>query len=147
MSPGDPRRAFPTSIVESYADEQFLPHYMGVGDAHILCEIESDLSTADETKFKEKNKRFWSLGKHYFKVDYEVKVLIGPADVRFELWFNNQKLSRDQPIKVEWMPAPATELPASPVVPDVSLEEAVLSTQTSPSKASNGTASGRNSQP
>lgn len=54
-------------------------------DAHILCEIESDLSTADETKFKEKNRRFWSLGKHYFKVDYEVKVLIGPADVRFEL--------------------------------------------------------------
>ncbi|KAL8932065.1 MAG: hypothetical protein Q9216_006978, partial [Gyalolechia sp. 2 TL-2023] len=85
MSPGDPRRAFPTSIVESHADEQFLPHHMGAGDAHILCEIESDLSTADETKFKEKNKRFWSLGKRYFRVDYDVKVLIGPADVRFEL--------------------------------------------------------------
>lgn len=103
MSPGDPRRAFPTSIVESHAEEQFLPYHMGIGgadplhqsilprltegatDAHILCEIESDLSAADETKFKEKNRRFWSLGKHHFKVDYEVKVLIGAADVRFEL--------------------------------------------------------------
>ncbi|KAL8801041.1 MAG: hypothetical protein Q9182_004733 [Xanthomendoza sp. 2 TL-2023] len=112
VTPGDPRRAFPTSIVESNADEPFLPHHMGAGDAHVLCEIESDLSTADESKFKEKNKHFWSLGKHYFKVDYEVKVLIGPADVRFELWFNGQKLSKDRPIKVEWQAPPvAAELP------------------------------------
>ncbi|KAI4281717.1 MAG: hypothetical protein L6R35_005580 [Caloplaca aegaea] len=122
ISPGDPRRAFPTSIIESHAEEPFLPHYLGAGDAHVLCEIESDLSSADETKFKEKNRRFWSVGKHYFKVDYEVKVLIGPADVRFELWFNNEKLSKDQPIKVEWAsPAPAIELPAvpQPVVPEI----------------------------
>jgi hypothetical protein len=72
----------------------------------VLCEIQSDLSTADEKRFVEKNKRFWSLGKHYFKVEYEVKVLIGPADIRFELWFDNQKLSRDQSIKVDWLPAP-----------------------------------------
>ncbi|KAL8732759.1 MAG: hypothetical protein Q9166_002540 [cf. Caloplaca sp. 2 TL-2023] len=112
LSPGDPRRAFPTSIVESYADEQFLPYHMDAGDAHILCEIESDLSSADDSKFKEKNKRFWSLGRHYLRIDYEVKVLIGPADVRFELWFNGQKLSRDQPIKVEWQAPPVVELPA-----------------------------------
>lgn len=31
MSPGDPRRAFPTSIVESHADEPFLPHHMDAG--------------------------------------------------------------------------------------------------------------------
>ncbi|KAL8901352.1 MAG: hypothetical protein Q9207_005247 [Kuettlingeria erythrocarpa] len=129
MSPGDPRRAFPTSIVESDAEEQFLPYHMGIGDARVLCEIESDLSTADETKFKEKNRRFWNLGKHYFKVDYDVKVLIGPADVRFELWFNGQKLSKDQSIRVEWVAAPPAELPAPPVVPDVSLTESVLSTQ------------------
>lgn len=34
MSPGDPRRAFPTSIVESHADEQFLPHHMGAGSTN-----------------------------------------------------------------------------------------------------------------
>ena len=56
-----------------------------VADAHVLCDIESDLSSADESKFKEKNKRFWSFGKHYLRIDYDVKVLIGPADVRFEL--------------------------------------------------------------
>ncbi|KAL8653396.1 MAG: hypothetical protein Q9210_002114 [Variospora velana] len=54
MSPSDPRRAFSTSIIESHAEEPFLPHHLGAGDAHILCEIEADLSTADETKLKER---------------------------------------------------------------------------------------------
>ncbi|KAL9058773.1 MAG: hypothetical protein Q9206_001760, partial [Seirophora lacunosa] len=122
MSPGDPRRAFPTSIIESHAEEPFLPHYLGAGDAHSLCEIESDLSAADETKFKEKNRRFWNLGWHYFRVEYEVKVLIGPADVRFELWFDNQKLSKDQPIKVEWASAPAaTTTSTATEMPDTSI--------------------------
>ncbi|ORY19169.1 hypothetical protein BCR34DRAFT_472143 [Clohesyomyces aquaticus] len=106
VSPGDPRRAFPTSVVECGMDARYLPDQM-TGDTRILCEIQSDLSTADEKKFTEKNKRFWKMSRHYFKVEYQVKVVIGPADIRFELWFDNQKLSRDQPIKVEWSPVPA----------------------------------------
>jgi len=51
----------------------------------ILCEIQSDLAGADERKFVEKNKSFWSIGKHYLKVEYQVRVIIGPADIRFEL--------------------------------------------------------------
>ncbi|KAL8708980.1 MAG: hypothetical protein Q9220_006188 [cf. Caloplaca sp. 1 TL-2023] len=138
MSPGDPRRAFPTSIVESHADEHFLPTHMGSGDAHILCEIESDLTSADETKFKAKNKRFWNLGKHYLKIDYDIKVILGPADVRFELWFNGQKLSKDQPIKVEWMAAPPIEMPVpGPPEPQL-LDDGVLSTKTSPATPGNG---------
>ncbi|KAI4236452.1 MAG: hypothetical protein L6R40_006163 [Gallowayella cf. fulva] len=152
MTPGDPRRAFPTSIVESYAGEPFLPYHMDAGDAHVLCEIESDLSGADESKFKEKNRRFWSLGKHYFKIDYEVKVLIGAADVRFELCiahhstpldfhvpllttcagFNGQKLSKDQPIKVEWQAPPAMELP-----PSMEREDGILELQSSPIRGGN----------
>ena len=80
-------------------------------DTRLLCEISSDLSSADEKKFTEKNKRFWSLGKHYFKVEYQVRVIIGPADIRFELWFDNQKLSRDQSIRVDWAPAPSMPPP------------------------------------
>ncbi|KAL8731719.1 MAG: hypothetical protein Q9181_004200 [Wetmoreana brouardii] len=134
ISPGDPRRVFPTSIVESHVEEKFLPHHMGSGDAHILCDIESDLSGADETKFKERNKNFWRLGKHYFRVDYDIKVLIGPADIRFELWFNGQKLSKDQSIKVEWASAPPIELPGS--MPTPPAEIGVSSTQTSPTQTS-----------
>lgn len=45
--------------------------------------------------------------KHYFKIEYSVRVLIGPADIRFELWFDDEKLSCDQAIKVEWTSAQA----------------------------------------
>ncbi|KAF2746172.1 hypothetical protein M011DRAFT_469029 [Sporormia fimetaria CBS 119925] len=105
ISPGDPRKAFPTIVIESNMEAPMLPDQMN-HETRILCEIQSDLTSADDKKFVEKNKRFWSLGKHYLKVEYQVKVLIGPADIRFELWFDNQKLSRDQSIKVDWMPAP-----------------------------------------
>jgi hypothetical protein len=80
----------------------------------ILCEINSDLSSADEKKFVEKNKSFWSTKKHYFRIEYSVRVLIGPADIRFELWFDNQKLSRDQSIKVEWAAAQTPMTTAEP---------------------------------
>ncbi|EON62947.1 hypothetical protein W97_02173 [Coniosporium apollinis CBS 100218] len=100
ITPGDPRRAFPTNIVVSHIDRQFLPYQMN-DNAQILCEIESDLSAADERKFKEKNKHFWNFGKHHFKVDYEIRVIIGPADIQFELWFDGQKLSKDKPIRVD----------------------------------------------
>ncbi|KAF2177496.1 hypothetical protein K469DRAFT_358573 [Zopfia rhizophila CBS 207.26] len=109
MPPGDPRRAFPTSIVTSDVEGSMLPDQIN-SQTRILCEIQSDLSSADENRFIEKNKRLWSFGKHYFKVEYQVKVIIGPADIRFELWFAGQKLSRDEPIKVEWIPAPAPPL-------------------------------------
>ncbi|KAF2279926.1 uncharacterized protein EI97DRAFT_477419 [Westerdykella ornata] len=105
IAPGDPRKAFPTSVIESHLDAARLPDQMN-HETRILCEIQSDLSSADERKFIEKNKRFWNVGKHYLKIEYQVKVLIGPADIRFELWFDNQKLSKDQSIKVDWAPAP-----------------------------------------
>jgi hypothetical protein len=130
VSPGDPRRAFPTSVIESSLESALLPAQMNQRksfqfrvsqsgnqvansnpDTRILCEISSDLSAADEKKFVEKNKNFWSMKKHYFRIEYSVRVLIGPADIRFELWFADQKLSRDQSIRVEWTPtqAPAME--------------------------------------
>jgi hypothetical protein len=109
LSPGDPRRAFPTSVVESSLEAFQLPEQMNSA-TRVLCEIQSDLSSADERRFTEKNRRFWNLGKHYFKVEYQVRVLIGPADIRFELWFDEQKLSRDRSIKVDWLPAPVPDI-------------------------------------
>ena len=157
IQPGDPRKAFPTSVVVSHVEKEFLPGHMGPGmrkyswssileltlcvDAQILCEVRSDLSTADERQFKRKNRHFWNTGKPYFRIDYQVKVLIGPADIRFELcWlmrtsstsrqlicgigFNGQKLNKDEPIKVEWTAAAAPE-PLKPPRPQWA-EEPVL---------------------
>ncbi|KKY22242.1 putative hsp70 family protein [Diplodia seriata] len=118
LTPGDPQRAFPTWIIKSDNDADILPFQMGAG-AEILCEIQSDLSNADQRDFREKNRHFWQTSQRHYIVDYQIQVIIGPADLRFELWFNGQKLSRDQPIRVEWSPATppttmAAEMPATP---------------------------------
>jgi hypothetical protein len=135
VSPGDPRKNFPTNVVESDLESMALPDQMNQRKCHgvvlvcngpdrmtanvwpdtrILCEITSDLSSANEKRFIEKNKNFWSTKKHYFRIEYSIRVLIGPADIRFELWFDDQKLSRDQSIKVEWTPTQAPMMDARP---------------------------------
>ena len=53
--------------------------------AELLCKINSDLSTADETKFKIKNRHWWQSKKKYMRVQYDIRVVIGPADLTFEL--------------------------------------------------------------
>ena len=120
VMPGDPRRVFPTSIVTSQIDANLLPYHMTPGkqtmmwgfagqgtaesqtakpDAQILCDVESDLSLADEARFREKNQHFWERargGKRHYQIDYQVKVLLGPADIRFELCkFSALKMKKD----------------------------------------------------
>jgi hypothetical protein len=50
-----------------------------------------------------------------------IKVIIGAADINFELWFQGQKLSADNPIVVEWQ---STSAP--PVRPE-EVEDSALS--------------------
>ena len=108
--------------------------------------MESDLSRIDEKRFKKKNKRFWKPGQPYYEVRYQVKVVIGSADLRFELCkfqhdrrlfacvvdimlpgFDGQKISKDNSIKVEWAPstAPSTAVLEAPPTPLIE-EDGVL---------------------
>lgn len=62
-------------------------------------------------------------------------MIIGPADICFELWFNNQKLSRDQAIKVDWTPAESSP-PMSPL--DLSTYNRAELPDTHPTQMSGG---------
>jgi hypothetical protein len=57
----------------------------GVEGVEKLCEVESDLTGVDESSLKERDKKFWRRGKCYLELAYQVKVIVGPADFRFEL--------------------------------------------------------------
>jgi len=108
ITPGDPRRAFTDSVVTSELDKDYLPIHM-TADVRKLCNVTSDLSGVEDTKFKKKNRHWWSFRTPYLRADYQIKVLIGPADITFQLWFDGQQLSRDNPITVDWQPsAPPT---------------------------------------
>lgn len=109
ITPGDPRKVFPSTIVVSYRDREDLPsqfehgtpgsaaqrhRLLTIAGVEKLCQVQSDLTAIAESEFKAKNKQFWKPGPKYYEVQYEVKVIIGPADLRFELceysWASNR---------------------------------------------------------
>jgi hypothetical protein len=63
-----------------------LPLQYGEGaGANVLCRITCDLSAADERKFQWKNRHWWQSKAKYMRVQYEIRVVIGAADITFEL--------------------------------------------------------------
>jgi hypothetical protein len=70
-----------------------------------ICKVESDFSAIPLSTFKLKNRHWWNSGPKYHRINFVVKVNLGPADVSFELWHNGIKLSKENSIKVEWQPA------------------------------------------
>lgn len=74
-----------------------------------LCKVDSDFSSLPLSSFKLKNRHWWNSGPKYHRINYVVKVNLGPADVSFELWHNGVKLSKENSIKVEWQAAAPPE--------------------------------------
>jgi hypothetical protein len=112
-----PGRVFPTEVICSEVDRSMLPQVMNAA-CQWVCRIDSDFSSVPLNMFKLKNRHWWSTAPKYHRIDYVVKVNLGPADITFELWHNGIKLSRDNPIKVEWHAAAPPEPNQSPVQPD-----------------------------
>lgn len=81
-----------------------------------ICKVESDFTSLPLSLFKLKNRHWWNSGPKYHRINYVVKVNLGPADVSFELWHNGIKLSKDNSIKVEWQAAAPPD-PNAMVVP------------------------------
>jgi len=60
--------------------------------------------TKEEIKYfaKFSKKKRWRLGTKHFRIDYEMRVSIGIADILVEWWHNGGKYSEARPIGVEW---------------------------------------------
>ncbi|KAH7130789.1 hypothetical protein B0J11DRAFT_613356 [Dendryphion nanum] len=101
----NPPRIFPTAIICSEVDRDFLPITMN-SSCRSICKVESDFSSLPLSIFKLKNRHWWNTGKKYHRINYCVKVLIGAADISFELWHEGAKISKDNSIKVEWQASP-----------------------------------------
>jgi hypothetical protein len=82
-------------------------------DVHPLTSLIEDIQvvgkvpvnmTKEEIKHfaKFSKKKRWRLGKKHFRIDYEMRVLIGTADISVEWWHNGGKFSEARPIRVEW---------------------------------------------
>ena len=86
--PGDPRDAFRfcDKIITSNLNSDKLPiTFDDKSKAEELCKLTFAFSPEDEKRFKRKNRHWWQFGAEYMRVEYEVRVNLGAADVTFEL--------------------------------------------------------------
>lgn len=117
LKPGDQNRTWESAILVSREEGRSLPHFADSANVKELCRITSCLENISEKDFEEKRKGKFGFGakNKYFLVQYEIRAVIGPADLCFELWFKGKKMSSGNAIKVQWMPAqePTSEPPHS----------------------------------
>ncbi|KAM6538186.1 hypothetical protein FALCPG4_000069 [Fusarium falciforme] len=105
LSPGQTAASFNTQVVTSRNEIKFLPQSLLKAGSKRLCRVESNLTglKPDELVLMKKRGGCFRQGYKYYKCVFDVRVIVAPADLRFELWFNGVKFSRGhEPIKVEW---------------------------------------------
>jgi hypothetical protein len=89
-------------MIISHNDRESLPRMMKQAGALRLCDVQSDLKEVNEREFELKNKRCWQ-GKRYYNATFTVRVIIAPADLKFELWFKGAKYNRShEAIAIQW---------------------------------------------
>ncbi|PQE13605.1 hsp70 family chaperone protein [Rutstroemia sp. NJR-2017a BVV2] len=111
--PGDRNRQWDTTIIISHENRETLPTSFRQPGSTKLCVVRSDLRDVAESEFELMNRKPWQ-GKKYYLATFTVKVIIAPADLKFELWFNGTRYNRShEPLSVDWDPAGASLRPPS----------------------------------
>ena len=73
----------------------------------MLCNITSDLSslTLNDLELVKGHKSWFKRitpREKYITAEHEIKVVIGPADIKFELWYEGSQYNRPNSIRVDW---------------------------------------------
>jgi hypothetical protein len=67
-----------------------------------VCDVDANL---DGTDMKTKNRHWYNRGLKYLRADFDVKTVIGPADLKFQIWSKGGVCNRDHDsIDVRWDP-------------------------------------------
>jgi hypothetical protein len=99
----DGLKPWKAQIVTSSLPADQLPQSMTRGGAKLECAVESALG---DVEMKLKNRHWYNLGDKYVRAKFDVKVILGAADLKFQLWSKGGRIiSRDHDvISVRWDP-------------------------------------------
>ncbi|KAJ3521677.1 hypothetical protein NM208_g13185 [Fusarium decemcellulare] len=105
LDPGSSTRSWDAVIVMSNNEPHLLPRSMKQASVERICVVKSNLTGVQQHQMiLKKNKRSWyRKGVSFYHLQFDVHVIVAPADLRFELWFNGRRFSGNhQPISVTW---------------------------------------------
>ncbi|KAJ5655126.1 hypothetical protein N7490_002129 [Penicillium lividum] len=104
MDPGRENDPWKVSIVMSALAPSQLPLNLTHRGVQKVCDL--DISTENVDK-KLKNRHWYSTKPTFWRTTFDVRVVVGPADLSFQLWSRDQRImsTKHKAIAVKWMPA------------------------------------------
>ena len=103
IDPGKEGRLWQTHVVMSTLPRDQLPSSLSQKGAQRLCDVESVLQ-GKGVEMKRKNRHWYSRGEQYVRARFNIKVILGAADIKFQLESKDQKLlsNKHETIEVKW---------------------------------------------
>ena len=103
IDPGKENGVWQTHVVMSQVPREQLPSNLSQDGAKRLCDIESVLKDRG-VDMKLKNRHWYNRKKSYLRAKFDVKVILGAADLKFQLQTkDNTVISKDHDeIHVRW---------------------------------------------
>jgi hypothetical protein len=104
FDPMDLEKPWKVKVVMSTLRPHELPQSMSHSGVKPVCEIQIYMDGVDK---KQKNHHWYSFKPAYWVSKVYVKVIVGPADLQFQLWNRDGhriRSSKHEPIAVRWEP-------------------------------------------
>lgn len=103
IKPGKEDKLWQTHVVMSTVPSDQLPSSLNHDGASRLCDVESMLKDRG-VEMKLKNRHWYQRGEKYLRAKFDIKVILGAADLKFQLQSKtNNVLSKDHDaIQVKW---------------------------------------------
>ena len=104
VRPGDYYAKWQTHVVMCGLPRKDLPTNFSQGEVSRLCDLHSSLSK--DVDMKEKNCHWYNRGKRYMRVNFNIRVVLGPADVKFRMESKGRVILSEEHevIEVVWQP-------------------------------------------
>ena len=105
IKPGSEQNPWKTNIVISAEPRDRLPTSLDQDRAKVLCSVESVLKDKG-VDMKLKNRHWYSRGEKYIRARFEVKIILGAADLKFQLESRDRKVLSNghDAIQIRWDP-------------------------------------------
>ena len=105
VKPGQEDHSWKTNIIMSTEPRERLPTSLNQDGAKILCGVESVLKDKG-VDMKLKNRHWYSKGEKYLRVRFDIRVILGAADLKFQLQSKNKVVLNNDydAIQVRWDP-------------------------------------------
>ena len=105
VRPGHYDAKWKTHVVMCSLPREQLPTNMGGSEVSRLCDITSSLK-GKNVDMKVKNSHWYSRGERYMRVNFDVRVILGPADVKFRMESKGRDVLSEEhdAIQVIWEP-------------------------------------------